>query len=85
MARELSSSAGDVHDEVAEREELVRGHRLGEEVGGVVVRLDQRDDELERLDHVAHVEVAALDVLEPDRLTPREALDEIYRLKALCA
>ena len=26
---------------------------------------------------------AALDALEPDGLTPREALDEIYRLKAL--
>ena len=26
---------------------------------------------------------AALDALEPDGLTPREALDELYRLKAL--
>ena len=26
---------------------------------------------------------AALDALEPDSLTPREALDELYRLKAL--
>ena len=28
---------------------------------------------------------AALDALEPDSLTPREALDELYRLKALCS
>ena len=27
--------------------------------------------------------VATLDALEPDSLTPREALDELYRLKAL--
>ena len=27
--------------------------------------------------------VATLDGLEPDSLTPREALDELYRLKAL--
>ena len=27
--------------------------------------------------------VAALDALEPDGMTPREALDELYRLKAL--
>ena len=28
---------------------------------------------------------AALDTLEPDSLTPREALDELYRLKAMCS
>jgi DNA mismatch repair protein MutS len=28
---------------------------------------------------------AAFDALEPDSLTPREALDELYRLKALCS
>ena len=28
---------------------------------------------------------AALDALAPDSMTPREALDELYRLKALCS
>jgi DNA mismatch repair protein MutS len=28
---------------------------------------------------------AALDAIEPDSLTPREALDELYRLKRLAA
>ena len=29
--------------------------------------------------------VAMLDALEPDSITPRDALDELYRLKAMCA
>ena len=29
--------------------------------------------------------LAALDAIEPDRLTPREALEELYRLKLIAA
>ena len=39
----------DVHDDVAEFEELVRRHRLGEEVRRIVVGLDKWDHELVRL------------------------------------
>ena len=52
-----------VHELLAEGEELLAFERLREEVSPVVVRRDERDDELLRLDHVTHVEVAALDVL----------------------
>ena len=53
-----------VHDDAAKLTE-VRGvlHRLGEEVSGVLVSRHVGHLELERLDHVAHVEVATLDVL----------------------
>ena len=53
-----------VHDERAEGEELLCVvHRLGEEVGRVLVGREVRHRDLEGLDHVAHEEVAALDVL----------------------
>ena len=36
----------DVHDDCAELKEFVRGNRLSEEVGGIVISLDERNDEL---------------------------------------
>jgi DNA mismatch repair protein MutS len=33
----------------------------------------------------AHPLMAALDAIEPDSLTPREALEQLYRLKRLAA
>ena len=53
-----------VHDDPPEAEEGLRSmHRLGEEVGDVVGGPDERDLDLEGLDHVAHEEVSPLDVL----------------------
>ena len=54
----------DVHDDVAELEEFVRRHRLGEEIRRVVIGLDERDHELVRLHHVADIEVAPLECLD---------------------
>ena len=53
----------DVHDYVAEAEERLGVERLREEVGDVVRGADEGHLELEGLDHVAHEEVAARDVL----------------------
>jgi DNA mismatch repair protein MutS len=36
-------------------------------------------------DHAPDPLAAALDSIEPDKLTPREALDALYELKALAA
>jgi DNA mismatch repair protein MutS len=36
-------------------------------------------------EHGAHPLVSALDAIDPDRLSPREALDELYRLKKLAS
>jgi hypothetical protein len=53
-----------VHDKGAELEEGGCAlHRFGEEVRVVVRCGDERDAQLERLDHIANEEVAALDVL----------------------
>ena len=54
----------DVHNDGAELEELVRRHRLGEEVGGIVVGLDEGNDKLVILHHISNIEVAALDVFD---------------------
>ena len=61
--RGCARNLGQVHDDAAELEELVRRHRLGKEVGRVVVGAHKRNPHLARLDHVADEEVAALDVL----------------------
>ena len=53
----------EVHDDLAEVEELVERHWLGEEIGGVDGGADEWHYELTVFDHVAHVEVAAFDVL----------------------
>jgi len=36
-------------------------------------------------DRAPHPIASALDAIDPDRLTPREALEELYRLKLLAA
>ena len=53
----------EVHGEAPEGEKALGLERLGEEVGNVVERADERHLELELLHHVAHIEVAALHVL----------------------
>ena len=53
----------EVHDDLAEGEELVERHWFGEEIGGVDGGADEWHYELTVFDHVAHVEVAAFDVL----------------------
>ena len=55
--------AGDVHDDVAQGEEVLGGEVLREEVGQVVVASDEGDCEEEVFDALAHVEMAAFDVL----------------------
>eukprot|EP00966_Prymnesium_polylepis_P274111 6332341-Prymnesium_polylepis.1 len=52
-----------VHAEATQDDEALGLERLGEEVGDVVGRADMRHVELELLDHVPHVEVAAGHVL----------------------
>ena len=52
-----------VHEPRAQVEELARVERLREDVGEVVVAGDERRLELARLHELAHVEVAAVDVL----------------------
>ena len=53
----------DVHDDVAQAEEVLRVQRLGEEVGEVVVRVDERHAMVMVLDALADVKVAPVDVL----------------------
>ena len=52
-----------VHDDVAQAEEVLRVQRLSEEVGKVVVRVDERHAKPMVLDALADVEVAPVDVL----------------------
>ena len=52
-----------VHEPRAQVEELARVERLREDVGEVVVAVDERRLELARLHELAHVEVTAVDVL----------------------
>ena len=53
----------DVHDDVVQTEEVLRVQRLGEEVGEVVVRVDERHAKTMVLDALTDVEVAPVDVL----------------------
>ena len=53
----------DVHDDVAQAEEVLRVQRLGEEVGEVVVRVDERHAKTMVLDALANEEVTTFDVL----------------------
>ena len=53
----------DVHDDVAQAEEVLRVQRLSEEIGEVVVRVDERHAKTMVLDALADVEVAPVDVL----------------------
>ena len=53
----------DVHDDAAEREEVLGREMLGEEVGEVVVRAHEGDADGVFFDNFADVEVAACDVL----------------------
>ena len=55
----------DIHDTIAQREELARGERFRKEVREIVGRLNEGDHELHVLDAFAHEVVATLDVLGP--------------------
>ena len=62
--RALSGLVLIVHDDAAQIAELRRAlHGLGQDVGGVLLRGHEGHLELERLDHVAHEEVATLNML----------------------
>ena len=52
-----------VHDDVAQAEEVLRVQRLSEEVGKVVVRVDERHAKPMVLDALADVEVTPVHVL----------------------
>ena len=39
-----TTAVGDIHDGTAEFEELIRRNRLGKEIGGIIVSLNQRHD-----------------------------------------
>ena len=62
VSREVTA-VSDIHDGAAELEELVRGNRLSEEVGGIIISFDERHDDLLRLDHVTNIKVTPLDML----------------------
>ena len=62
VSREVTA-VSDIHDGAAELEELVRGNRLSEEVGGIIISFDERHDDFLRLDHVTNIKVTPLDML----------------------
>lgn len=48
-------------------------------------RADEEEQEIEPVCHAQTDELAeALAQIQPDNLTPREALDALYRLKEIC-
>ena len=54
-----------IHNDVAELKEFLRRHRLCEEISCIGIGTHERHDDFSRLNHVAYVEMAPLDMFGP--------------------